>query len=616
MDHLFYTMWWALVVFAMIFSLFGLEAFCTDLYYLINRLWRYVRYRHCEPLTYEKLSAKSEQKIAIMVPCWQESGVIAEMLRTNIRNIDYDNYTIFVGLYPNDPLTLTAVEQVAAHLPKVRYVVGGHPGPTTKSDNLNAIYGAIIKEEAKTGQAYEIVVLHDSEDIIHSLSLKLYNYLLPAEDMVQIPVFPLAVNYGCFTHWIYNDEFAENHTKDMVVREKMGGFVPSAGVGTAFSRQAIAHVVAQSDAGIPFELGQLTEDYHTALKLKMYGMRAIFVTQSIMCTRRLKNLWGNMCTCRIREQIATRALFPKRYLQSVRQKSRWITGIALQEWQETGWVGNIATRYHLLSDRKALFTHLANGGAYIVLLFWIFYAWWQAYYPTDLSLSRQIAAYPFVRYLIIIATTMMAERLFFRMFACWRIYGCIPALLSIPRVIYGNFLNLHALLRAYRHYFFRPAAQKTLKWDKTDHSFIPNKGLQATDKKLGSYLVEAGYVTPDALTKLITRHYKTGEKLGQAAVKNGLLTPAQLAEMLAKQYDLPFLPKPPEAMPPDRLPHVRAKDYRWLLKNGCIPVKFTETGGLQVGIVDPTDAACIQGATMRLSAYPICFVMYVFVERF
>ncbi len=90
--------------------------------------------------------------------------------------------------------------------------------------------------------------------MIHQLSLKLYNYLIPRKDMIQLPVLPLEVNYFNFTHWVYNDEFAESHTKDIIVREAIHGLVPSAGVGTAFSRKAIEMLLNNPLLKIHFHL--------------------------------------------------------------------------------------------------------------------------------------------------------------------------------------------------------------------------------------------------------------------------------------------------------------------------------------------------------------------------
>jgi adsorption protein B len=43
--------------------------------------------------------------MAVLVPAWDESGVIASMLRAALDRFDYPNYSIFVGYYRNDPAT-------------------------------------------------------------------------------------------------------------------------------------------------------------------------------------------------------------------------------------------------------------------------------------------------------------------------------------------------------------------------------------------------------------------------------------------------------------------------------------------------------------------------------
>src|ERR1043166_4823996 len=63
-------------------------------------------------------------------------------------------------------------------------------------------------------------------------------------DTVQIPVLALPTAFAQFTHGVYCDEFAEFQFKDMPARELLGGFLPSAGVGTGFSRRALDRLPA------------------------------------------------------------------------------------------------------------------------------------------------------------------------------------------------------------------------------------------------------------------------------------------------------------------------------------------------------------------------------------
>ena len=57
--------------------------------------------------------------------------------------------------------------------------------------------------------------------------------------MVQIPVLPLPTGLAEMTHGVYCDEFAEYQLKDIPARQRLGGFLPSNGVGTGFDRNAL-----------------------------------------------------------------------------------------------------------------------------------------------------------------------------------------------------------------------------------------------------------------------------------------------------------------------------------------------------------------------------------------
>src|SRR3954452_11997165 len=59
------------------------------------------------------LEAAAERRTAIFVPLWREHRVIGQMLEHNLSAIRYSNYDVFVGVYPNDPLTERAVADAA-----------------------------------------------------------------------------------------------------------------------------------------------------------------------------------------------------------------------------------------------------------------------------------------------------------------------------------------------------------------------------------------------------------------------------------------------------------------------------------------------------------------------
>ena len=134
--------------------------------------------------------------------------------------------------------------------PRLRLVVGPAPGPTSKADCLNRLWEAMLAEEAASGVAVKAVVLHDAEDVVHSGEFALFDAMIERFDLVQLPVVPL-IDPG--SRWIgghYADEFAEAHGKELVVREALGASLPSAGVGCAVSRTALAALAERHGAAL------------------------------------------------------------------------------------------------------------------------------------------------------------------------------------------------------------------------------------------------------------------------------------------------------------------------------------------------------------------------------
>src|SRR5258708_4719480 len=98
---------------AMVFLLSG----CQDLIYDIGayalRIYRRIAFRDRERLSLQKLRVREQQRIAVMVPAWNEGEVVAAMVNNILQRVEYKNYQIFVGTYPNDPATQNAVDRLA-----------------------------------------------------------------------------------------------------------------------------------------------------------------------------------------------------------------------------------------------------------------------------------------------------------------------------------------------------------------------------------------------------------------------------------------------------------------------------------------------------------------------
>ena len=227
-------------------------------------------------------------------------------------------------------------------------------GPTNKADCLNWIFQRMTLQEEAAGTHYQVIVQHDAEDIVHPKAFKLINRLADDYDMVQIPVFPLEMSWDHFTHGTYCDEFAEYQVKDIFTRQAAGGFLPSAGVGTAFRREALEEIAAHYRNQI-FNVNTLTEDYEIGLKFSLHGKKQVLVREAIALNgngygarkngkidgdgpasgpRSGHRSGGNKSSNgkgRARQEfVATREYFPDSFTGAVRQKSRWVMGVALQ----------------------------------------------------------------------------------------------------------------------------------------------------------------------------------------------------------------------------------------------------------------------------------------------
>jgi adsorption protein B len=464
------------------FFVSGLDDFFVDVYHAVRATYRRLFVTRCaQPLTTARLLEQPEQLIAVMIPAWDESAVIRHMLEANLRRIRYGNLHVFVGTYPNDAATNREVELVRESHPHVHRVVCPHDGPTNKADCLNRVYEGIRLFEEQHGCRFEILVLNDSEDIIHPLCFKLFNYLMPRLDMVQVPVIPLEVPWWHFTAGHYLDEFAENHARDMVVRESLTGAIPGAGVGCAFNRRALELASAANDNEL-FSTESLAEDYDLGLRLGQFRLKQAFVRVALPPAEREARDAGSR---KGRELIAIGEYFPSTFRAAVRQKARWIVGISFQGWRRLGWRGDLRTKYVLLRDRKGLLTNptvaLGYGVVLTVVTIWTL-QWWN---PDFYKFPPIVERGSWLWNVILVNTFFLCIRLVQRSRFVRQAHGWKQALLAVPRQVWANIVNVAAVLRAFRVFGRSLATGSSVAWDKTRHTF-PAGATTLVDAPLGS----------------------------------------------------------------------------------------------------------------------------------
>lgn len=541
-----YGLGFVVTVVALLMLVSGVDDLFIDIVYWVRRAWKAcVVYRRHERMDYRKLYEPDEKPLAIMVPAWHETGVIGHMAELAATTLDYENYHIFVGTYPNDPDTQRDVDEVCARFPNVHKVVCARPGPTSKADCLNNVLDAILRFESKARIAFAGFILHDAEDVVSAMELRLFNYLVERKDLIQIPVYPFERQWANFTSLHYLDEFAEVHGKDVPMREALAGQVPSAGVGTCFSRRAVLVLIEEGN-GIAFDVQSLTEDYDIGLRLKARGMAEIFVRFPVAEKKETgRRHFGS--SPQDASVICVREYFPDRVRTAIRQKSRWIIGIVYQGYRTHGWTGKPVLDYFLWRDRKGALNNFVSFAAMLILMqlagIWILQlAWTDA--PRFLSIFE---GSPLFRALLTANLVLMANRMLQRMIFVSAYYGFAQGLLSVPRLLWSNLINFMANCRAIRQ-IIQYGDPRRVAWDKTTHDFPSLGGDTHGLRALDEILVERGMLS-EAQMREASHHRIAGLQLGSSLIHADLIRPEQLAQPLAEQIGVHCEPVDALALP-------------------------------------------------------------------
>jgi adsorption protein B len=507
----------------------GLDDLFVDFVWLASLLRRKLRpAASLTPPDPQSLASAPRQRIAVWIPLWQEHRVIGRMLERNLAACRYQPVDFFVGCYPNDEPTVEAVKEVCGRHPNVHIALCPHDGPTSKADCLNWIYQGMLDFEREQGVHFDIIVTHDAEDWMHPLELEWINFYAQRYDMVQLPVLPLPTPHRYLTHGVYCDEFAEYQHKDVPVRLRLGAALPGNGVGTGYTRRAI-ELLAASHNGRVFEPRELTEDYASGLRLRRLGCSQYFAGVHL-----LEGV-----------PVATREYFPQSPRAAIRQRRRWVTGIALQGWEQFGWRGRVAEVYFLWRDRKGLI-----GNPLSVLVNFIFL------YGALTWIAAEIAGEPWAfgqaahtQWLLAATLGMQLWRMAVRCVLVARIYGWAFAIGSPLRILWANAINAVATVQAVYDYERARLGKRSLAWRKTEHR-LPQRGTLADNRRrLGELLVESGWLTARDLEQALASK-PADLRLGEYLVRLRKLDERQVYSALSSQQDLPLENLQPEQIPP------------------------------------------------------------------
>lgn len=439
-----------LLLFAGVFFLIGaIDDFAVDLTWFWMRLTGKVRTHQVDRAALE--GQELEGGAAIFIPAWDEAEVIGDTIAHMLQAWPQDNLTLYIGCYRNDPATIAAVTQAAPGDPRLRLVIHDRAGPTTKADCLNRLYQALESDEERSGQQVRMVVFHDAEDMVDPAALPLLDRAMAHADFVQLPVLPMPQRDSRWLGSHYCEEFAEAHGKAMPLRAALTASVPSAGVGCAAGRAALDRLARSHGDKLPFAADSLTEDYELGISITDQGGRGQFV--------RVRGEDG--------ELVATRAYFPARIDHIVRQKTRWVHGIALQGWDRLGWSIQPSEIWMRMRDRRGPMTALVLLMAYLLLA--LSTLGWGASmlgYGEHLRLSTSL------QLLLAVNAFSLAWRGSMRFAFAAREYGIAEGARAVLRLPVANIIAIMAGRRALSAYC-RSLLGHGVVWDKTPHYTHP-----------------------------------------------------------------------------------------------------------------------------------------------
>ncbi|MEI9900873.1 MAG: glycosyl transferase family protein [Hyphomicrobium sp.] len=381
---------------------------------------------------------------AVFVANWHEENVLGKMVEGNLARIQIPEVSLYLGVYPNDAGTLRVANELQAKFPdRVRVIVNRLDGPTSKGQMLNEMFMQVFGG----ADAPDLVTLHDSEDVIDPRTFQVYAAYAADHDFIQAPVFSLNRGRGAIVASTYMDEFAERHTRELIVRDAVGAAIPSAGVGTCITKKLVEYFL--KTRGQVILSGTVTEDYILGIEAKRAGFKSAFAAVSKDAQEGL-------------DFVATRAFFPKTLEESIKQKTRWVYGINFEALRKLGWEGDPWDVYFFMRDRKGMITSFLPPISFVLLCLMLLD------YIDIADLSESMTS-------ILLASMWinlfaLIGRYIVRVAAGSQVYGKYDWIGIAMRWPVALYINMAAVFRAWKTYVGESEfATKPIVWSKTKH---------------------------------------------------------------------------------------------------------------------------------------------------
>ena len=127
-------------------------------------------------------------------------------------------------------------------------------------------------------------------------------------------------------------------------------------------------------------------------------------------------------------------------------------------------------------------------------------------------------------------------------------------MLSIPRMVIGNFINAMAAARAWKLFIVHLVTGKRLAWDKTMHDFPSTDQLSHQRQRLGELLLSWQAIDETRLATALEIQQRERRPLGAILMEQGWLDEATLREAISFQQGEPTDPTVHPDIPAQGIP--------------------------------------------------------------
>jgi adsorption protein B len=176
--------------------------------------------------------------------------------------------------------------------------------------------------------------------------------------------------------------------------------------------------------------------------------------------------------------MATREYFPRRARPAISQRTRWVTGIALQSWERHGWRAPLSQLYWFWRDRKGVLGNLLSPAANLLFLYGAARLVAGAA-PLPWHLGAHLPGWIAGSCRLTLAIAVLQAGV--RAYSASLLYGWKFALGVPLRMVWGNLVNFAATGLAIWEFSRARWKGKALAWRKTDHVYPVSSGAVAGD---------------------------------------------------------------------------------------------------------------------------------------